>query len=340
MTTTSDRPAEDATTEAAVAATAETSAEVPAELAAQTPTQLQKVAPSPEAIRRKALLRFAISISVLTIVGHTLLGFEQAPIVPLIAVPTAYATNLLLETVDAWALRRPPGYRGDWRTLVYFLLPAHIAALACSMLIYADNIKPYLFATIAAIASKYVIRIPYKGRTRHFLNPSNAGIALTLLLMPLVGFTPPYMFLNNTDAPLDVLIPLGVLMAGTMLNAKLTHKLPLIMAWVLGYVVQALLRTAFFGDNLLATLQMTTGVAFVLYTNYMISDPSTSPVTRRGQIVFGASIALVYGVLIVAGVSYAIFFALTSVCMGRGAVLIWESVRFRMDSRRGMYLAR
>ena len=283
-----------------------------------------------EAVRRKALLRFATSISVLTLVGHVFLGFEQMPLVPLVALPTAYVVNLLLETVDAWAFRRPAGYRGGPRALFYFLLPAHIAALACSMLIYADNLLPYLFATTLAISSKYVLRIPSRGRMKHFLNPSNGGIAITLLLLPQVGFTPPYMFLNNTDGPLDVLIPLGVLMAGTMLNAKLTRKMPLILAWVGGYVLQAVVRSVFLGDNVLAALQMMTGVAFVLFTNYMITDPSTTPVTRRGQVLFGFATAATYGLLVSLGVSYAIFFALSLVCLGRGASLAWTSVRHRL----------
>lgn len=288
------------------------------------------VAPLPlhvEAVRRKALLRFAISISLLTLVGHLVLGFEQMPLVPLVTLPTAYVVNLVLETADAWAFRRPAGYRGGPRSLMYFLLPAHIAALACSMLIYADNLLPYVFATTLAVSSKYVLRIPVKGRMKHFLNPSNGGIAIALLLLPQVGFTPPYMFLNNTDGPVDVLIPIGVLMAGTMLNAKLTRKTPLILAWVGGYVLQAVVRAVFLGDNVIAALQMTTGVAFILFTNYMITDPSTTPVTRRGQIVFGFATAAVYGVLVSLGVSYAIFFALSLVCLGRGVTLAWTSVR-------------
>lgn len=290
---------------------------------------------SPDETRRKALLRFAISITVLTVVGHTLLGFEQAPIVPIAAVITAYTLTLAMETLDAWAFRRPVGYGGGAKNLMYFLLPAHIAALACSMLIYADNVKPYLFAVCVAVVSKYVVRLPHKGHLKHFLNPSNAGIALVLLVMPTVGFTPPYMFLNNTDGPVDVLIPLGVLMAGTMLNAKLTHRMPLILAWVAGYILEAVVRTLLFSDNLFSALQMMTGVAFVLFTNYMITDPGTTPFKKRGQIVFGLATAATYGLLIAFGVAYAIFFSLTLVCAARGVVLAWSSVRHTRGETQG-----
>jgi len=34
-----------------------------------------------------------------------------------------------------------------------------------------------------------------------------------------------------------------------------------------------------------------TGVAFVLFTNYMITDPGTTPMAGRAQFMFGASVA-------------------------------------------------
>ena len=62
-----------------------------------------------------------------------------------------------------------------------------------------------------------------------------------------------------------------------------------------------------------------TGVAFVLFTNYMITDPGTTPVKGRMQFMFGSSIALVYGVLMLFQVVYGLFFATAIVCLIRGA---------------------
>jgi hypothetical protein len=61
-----------------------------------------------------------------------------------------------------------------------------------------------------------------------------------------------------------------------------------------------------------------TGVAFILYTFYMVTDPATTPSGRREQIAFGVSVAAVYGVLMVAHVVFGLFFALTIVCAVRG----------------------
>ena len=61
-----------------------------------------------------------------------------------------------------------------------------------------------------------------------------------------------------------------------------------------------------------------TGVAFILYTFYMVTDPATTPSGRREQIVFGLSVAAVYGLLMVTHVVFGLFFALTIVCGVRG----------------------
>ncbi len=291
---------------------------------------------SPSADRRvKALARFATTITIFNILGYTLLGFEQAPITPIVAALTSYAAAIMFEAVDAWALRRRPEFAGGLRAMVIFLLPAHIVGLASGMLLWGNSsLWPYIFAVAVANGSKYVVRVPVRGKLRHVLNPSNTGIALTLLLFPWVGIAPPYHFTSFTHGALDWLLPLGILMFGTMLNLKLTGKTPLILGWVGGFVAQALVRWALLDHALLAALLPMTGLAFILFTNYMITDPGTTPVSPRNQVIFGIATAAVYGILVVSGVSFGLFFALVITCALRGVVLIaapyYRAVRERV----------
>src|SRR5438094_8725712 len=89
------------------------------------------------------LRRFAVAITVFNILGHTVFGFEQSWAQPLVSLAAAYAAELLLGWIDAWATSRPPKFLGGWRALVDFLLPAHITGLAVAMLLYAnDRIMP------------------------------------------------------------------------------------------------------------------------------------------------------------------------------------------------------
>src|SRR5207253_10166077 len=113
------------------------------------------------ASRLAGLRRFAAAITVLNILGHTLFGFEQSLAQPIVAVMTAYATELLIEAIDAWAKGRRAYFIGGFPTLVDFLPSAHITALAIALLLYAnDPFAPALFATVVATASKAVPLLP------------------------------------------------------------------------------------------------------------------------------------------------------------------------------------
>ncbi|NUT48790.1 MAG: enediyne biosynthesis protein UnbU [Saccharothrix sp.] len=276
-------------------------------------------AAAPDQRRVKALTRFAVSITVFNILGHAFLGFEQAPITPLVAVLTSYAAALAFESLDAWAYGRRPVFAQGRREFAVFLLPAHITGLATGMLLWGNSsLWPYLFAILIGNGSKYVVRLRVRGRLRHVLNPSNTGIAVTLLLFPWVGIAPPYHFTSFTSGAIDWLLPLAVLTAGTVINAKLTGRMPLIAGWLGAFAAQAVLRWAVLDHDLIAALAPMTGLAFVLFTNYMITDPATTPTTTRNQVVFGMTAAAVYGVLVVSGVSFGLFFALVITCAARG----------------------
>jgi hypothetical protein len=268
--------------------------------------------------RIAALRRFALSITVFTVLGHLFLGFEQAYLTPIVALLVAYTLSLLFETLDVWARGGRARYRGSSGDLFNFLLPSHIAALACAMLLYGNkSLWPVSFAVTVAIAGKYLFRIRVGGRLKHLMNPSNLGISATLVCFSWVSIAPPYHFTENVGSVLDWVIPGLILAAGTMLNGKLTRRLPLIAGWVGGFVLQAVLRSVFFDQALASALLVMTGVAFVLFTNYMITDPGTTPVRPRNQVVFGLSTALVYGALVVAHITFGLFFALVLVCAAR-----------------------
>ncbi|MFL5963748.1 MAG: enediyne biosynthesis protein UnbU [Gaiellaceae bacterium] len=273
--------------------------------------------------RDAALRRFAISLTAFTIAGAFLLGFEDSWAQPLVALATAYPLDLALESLDAWAGHRPPRYRGGGRAgFVHYLLPAHITALSIALLVYPNaRLMPIVFATAVGIGSKFVLRVPTPTGPRHFLNPSNIGIVTTLLVFPWVGISPPYQFTENLYGAWDWIVPLAILGAGTMLNAKLTLKGPLILGWVGGFAAQALIRAAVFGTPFVAPLLPMTGLVFVIYTNYMITDPGTTPFARRPQVVFGLATAATYGLLVSLHVVFGLFFALAIVCALRGARL-------------------
>src|SRR5690349_10690410 len=99
---------------------------------------------TPQQARLGALTRFSIAITVLNVLGHTILGFETSVVQTLVCAFTAYATELILELVGAWSESRKPLFLGGgWKQAVIFLMPAHITGMAISMLLYpGDRLFP------------------------------------------------------------------------------------------------------------------------------------------------------------------------------------------------------
>jgi len=287
--------------------------------------------------RLGGLSRFAFAITVLNILGHAFLGFEQSWITPFAALAAAYATEFVGETIESHCAGRHARYAGSFLDVVKFFLSAHISGLAVGMLLYAaENVAAIMFAASTAIASKYLFRavvgVGRDGRPmiRHVLNPSNMGITTTLLLFPTVGIAPPYQFTENTSGIVDWILPVIIICTGSYLNIKATGRIPLILAWACAFAVQAAIRATINGTPLSAGLLPMTGFAFVLFTFYMITDPATTPSKTKSQIGFAVAVAVFYALFMELHIVFGLFFALTAVTAMRG---VWLALAQRHKSR-------
>jgi enediyne biosynthesis protein E5 len=271
-------------------------------------------------LRMFALVYFCSLLIVWTVVGHTVLGFEQAWAHPVAGVAAAMGAHFLLEWVHAWSQGRRVRWAGGLKPFLLFLPPAIIPGLACAMLLYPnERIMPVVLASVVSIASKVIFRAPVgNGMTQHIFNPSNFGILFVLLIMPSVGMAPPYQFTENVTGVWDWIIPLAVLATGLLLHGVATGRLPLVSAWLVGFAAQGLLRAAWFGTPWRVPFVPMTSAAFILFTLYMIPDPATTPLAPRRQVLFGLAVAAVYGVLFILHVVFGLFIALFAVCAVRG----------------------
>ncbi len=279
-----------------------------------------------------ALRRLAGSVTGVTVLGHCLLGFEQAHLAPVVGAVTGVTAELVLETVDAWAyglrpryLDRRPGRRAD------LLLPSYVDGLLCAMLLYGDaHLAPVALATLIAVGSRYALRVGPSGRSRPgagqapgrpYMNPVALGVTVVPLLFPWVGTAPPYQFTEWVSGPFDVIVPLAVLALGLAVHSGLTGRLPLILGWAGGFVLQGLARSALGDVPVAGALLPMTGVAFVLHTCYVIADTRTTPRGAGDQAVFGLAAAVVYGLLVQFNVVSGLAVSLVVACAGRGALL-------------------
>jgi hypothetical protein len=271
-----------------------------------------------------ALWYFSVLIGLGTLLGHLVLGFEQSWAQPAVSLLAACAAQLGLEWIDARTIGRPPRYRGGPAGLAAFLLPAWIVGNAVAFLVYpGERLWPMVFASVLSVASKVLFRAPVAGGSQHIFNPSNIGITVTLLLFPSVGLAPPYHFTENVTGVWDWFVPGVILATGVAVHALFTGRLPLVVAWLVGFVVQAIGRGLIAGAISIAPFVPMTSAAFLLFTLYMIPDPATTPIQRGRQIAFGLAVALVYGALQLLHVVYGLFFALALVSVSRAVGLYW-----------------
>ncbi|WP_436759954.1 enediyne biosynthesis protein UnbU [Streptosporangium sp. V21-05] len=298
--------------------------------------------------RDEAFRRLAESLTVITVLGHTVLGFEQSCLAPVVGVLTGVTAEFALETVEAWSRRRPPRYLGVPRArVVAFFLPSYVCGLLCAMLLYGNgHLMPVVLAVLIGVGGTYVFRVTPAPQTprvpraretpetvreagrarqasedapgRPFLNPAALGVVAVPLLFPWVGLAPAYQFTAWVSGPFDLVVPLAVLAWGTAVNARLAGRLPLVLGWVCGFVLQALVRGGLTDMSTVGALLPMTGTAFALYTGYLIVDPATSPAKPRDQVAFGLATAAVHGLLVHFHAVSGLFLALVLVGAGRG----------------------
>lgn len=276
---------------------------------------------------RTGLRTSATLATVFTLLGHTWLGFEQPHAYVVVALLTGYTCALLFEFIDAKANQRPLGFMGGGPVkVVDFLLSAHMTSITLSFLLYVqDSLAVLAFAVALAIGSKFLFRVKIDGRYRHFLNPSNFALVVTLAVFQTSALIP-WAYTIDISGAADVLFPLAVVMLGTRLNVLFTKRVPLILAFLVTFALQGLVRSFLYGAPAMGELSSMTGIAFILYTFYMITDPMTSPVRLRSQILFGASISVVYGILMVVHLQFAAFYAVAAVTCARGVGLFVMSM--------------
>jgi hypothetical protein len=283
-----------------------------------------------------ALWYFCTLLTVWTVLGDTVLGFEQSYAQPIVGVLSAIATAALLELLDSWINRRQPRFAGSWANAVNFLPPCIIPGLACAMLIYAnERLTPIIFAASLSIASKVLFRAPIgNGQTQHIFNPSNFGIIVTLLLLPAVGLAPPYQFTENVTGFWNWAIPAVILTTGTMIHGRFTGRLPLVLSWFGGFAAQAAIRAYIFHAPLAVPFLPMTSAGFILFSLYMIPDPATTPIKPLRQVFFGLSVATIYALLFVEHVVYGLFIALALTSATRGIALHIYALLQRKQARK------
>ena len=237
-------------------------------------------------------------------IGAVSVGVARVALPILAAVLTAAA-------VDAPLLRR----RRRWWTI-----PDGAVLTGLFVVMVLSPFEPWYVgaATSAvAVASKYVFR----GRTANVFNPAALGLVVTYYGM---GTGHDWWgALADAGVPgLVLLFAVGIFIVGRV------NKAPLVLAFLGGYFL-LFTTVAFVGEpRLVAEIYRAPDINAVLFFAFFIlTDPPTSPVKHRDQILCGALVALAsFSVFQITG---AVHYLLSGVLVGN----VWEAWRRRAADR-------
>jgi len=220
-----------------------------------------------------------------TIIGETLLEFDHQWLQIVTSVIVACALDMLL---SYWKTRQ-----------VVLPLSGLITGLGLGLLVEAIPLWPYVVAPILAIGAKAFIR--FQGR--NIFNPSNFGLTVLLIVTPATVTTLAAQWSGS------MLIVMIVLIIGGF-TAFRVSRWDLVLSFVGGFCVMALIEELITQNGFAFAYGPMLGAAFQIFALSMLTDPKTTPETRRMRIVFGLAIAVVDGILRLMSIQNSLFIAL------------------------------
>jgi enediyne biosynthesis protein E5 len=209
-----------------------------------------------------------ILITLILLVGQMTSGFLESPWKTLLAIVAAMTTELVLGRL----------FTGKWPHLA----SAYVTGISVGILTRSPALWPFLLCSAISITSKYVIR----WRGRHLWNPSNFGITAMLMVAPFAFSTLSIQWGNSLPPMVMVWI------VGSLIIARL-KRFHITLTYVVSFIAFALLRSAIKHDSWQSELAPITGPMYQLFIFFMITDPKTTVLTKRGQMLVAFVIAAV-----------------------------------------------
>jgi hypothetical protein len=208
------------------------------------------------------------------ILGFTVLGFNRTPTQAII---TCLCT-MIFEVVLCYIFKKK----------LIFPLSALITSCSLSLLLnYSHNYWILLAPVFFSIGSKYFFTLDGK----HVFNPAQIAVTLSLLITSgLITAAPAYQW-NGIESMGAFIAMLGIFFLLPRINRHW-----LVISFLITFTIQTFLRAQIMKHHLpfetlfLGTL---TSPPFFLFTFFMITDPATSPKSKKAQIWIGIAIATI-----------------------------------------------
>ncbi|MDM5335764.1 RnfABCDGE type electron transport complex subunit D [Fictibacillus enclensis] len=200
--------------------------------------------------------------------GQIYLGFFQTLDTMIVSVTCTTVTELVLVRLL---------YK-KWK----FPLSAVISGLGISLLLSSNALWPYALAAFLAMFFKFFIR--FQGG--HVFNPNNLALVIVLFFLPEFAVSTPKQWTNGLGVMVAILI-LGLFVS------YLANRHDTALSFLFGFFIFGLIRHFFFEEPLWIAIGPIMGASLQLFSFYMITDPKTTPQSRKARIIFAIMVALI-----------------------------------------------
>ncbi|HEV3109655.1 MAG TPA: RnfABCDGE type electron transport complex subunit D [Candidatus Binataceae bacterium] len=182
-----------------------------------------------------------------------------------------FACGLCCQNVCERLARRPS----------HSLRSAIITSFSVTLLLRASTWWIHPIAVIAAIASKFILRL----RGKHLFNPANFGVLFALALLPGT-------WISAGQWGQDVALAGWMIGMGSIVTRQARRA---DISWTfLGFYVSALaIRVMWLGQRFAVLTHQLSSGALLLFAFFMISDPMTIPNDRRGRAAHAALVSAI-----------------------------------------------
>jgi hypothetical protein len=209
------------------------------------------------------------------VLGMTVLGFNRGPLQVCLTILTAVILDFLLHRLLVGG--KP-------------LFPFSGLITGMGLSILTNYAHGYLYALVPpafAIASKYLITF----RGRHVYNPTLFGVVACIFLMDgMISSSPAYQW-GGTYAVAAFVVTLALFFFALRIN-----RMVLILSFLGLYAIALVARawlTRWHMPMETWIMGALTAPSFYLFTFFMITDPMTSPNSRRGQFLMALGIVMI-----------------------------------------------
>jgi Na+-transporting NADH:ubiquinone oxidoreductase subunit NqrB len=231
-------------------------------------------------------------------------------------------TCLLTQILMSWMICQESSDAEFVQSVANSIPSALITSLGLSLLLRADHYSTIVLASIAAIVSKFLLRVYDK----HIFNPANFGIITVLLLTPDAWVSPGHWGEESWYALLFV-------SAGGLV-LKRVGRWDTSIAFLVAYAGLEAIRNVWLGWTWDVWSHRLMSGSLLLFALFMITDPRTIPNARISRLIWAVSIALLTFILRnYFFVSTAVLWAL--IALAPLSILldwIWTAPRFSWNS--------